>query len=218
LTWGLCALAAARPWLSVPLSEGAMNRLDEHLVPRGPEAAREILAGLLKRTAQGDHRAFSEFYRHTLWQVAGLVRRVVIDRELSEEVVQEVFIVVWQDAAKYQSAIGSPTAWLMTIAHRRAVDKVRSNQSSRNRDERWASSAPDAYDGVLDAVADKMHARTLIASLACLSALQRESIVLAYFGSLTYREISVKLSVPLPTIKSRIRGGLQRLRTQLEPA
>lgn len=195
-----------------------MNRLEQQLVPPGSEAARDFLTGLLQRTAQGDHQAFSEFYRHTSRQVAGLVRRVVIDRELSEEVVQEVFIVVWQDAAKYQAAIGSPTAWLMTIAHRRAVDKVRSNQSSRNRDERWASATPSAYDGVLDAVADKMDAGTLITSLACLSALQRESIVLAYFGSLTYREISVKLSVPLPTIKSRIRDGLQRLRTQLEPA
>ncbi|MHA7221235.1 sigma-70 family RNA polymerase sigma factor [Arthrobacter sp. RHLT1-20] len=195
-----------------------MNRLEQQLVPPGSEAARDFLTGLLQRTAQGDHQSFSEFYRHTSRQVAGLVRRVVIDRELSEEVVQEVFIVVWQDAAKYQAAIGSPTAWLMTIAHRRAVDKVRSNQSSRNRDERWASATPSAYDGVLDAVADKMDAGTLITSLACLSALQRESIVLAYFGSLTYREISVKLSVPLPTIKSRIRDGLQRLRTQLEPA
>lgn len=218
MTWGLCAIPAASPWLSVPLSEGAMNRLEEQLVPPGPEAARDFLAGLLLRTAQGDHQAFSEFYRHTSGQVAGLVRRVVIDRELSEEVVQEVFIVVWQDAAKYQAALGGPTAWLMTIAHRRAVDKVRSNQSSRNRDDRWASTTPGAYDGVLDAVADNMVARTLVTSLACLSALQRESIVLAYFGSLTYREISVKLAVPLPTIKSRIRGGLQRLRTQLEPA
>ena len=195
-----------------------MNLLEVQLVRPGPEAARDFLAGLLLRTAQGDHKAFSEFYRHTCRQVSALVRRVVIDRELSEEVVQEVFILVWQDAVKYQAAIGTPTAWLMTIAHRRAVDKVRSNQSSRHRDHRWAATAPSAYDGVLDAVADRMDARILMASLACLSALQRESIVLAYFGSMTYREISEKLAVPLPTIKSRIRGGLQRLRTHLEPA
>ncbi|MEO5994640.1 MAG: sigma-70 family RNA polymerase sigma factor, partial [Arthrobacter sp.] len=161
---------------------------------------------------------FNEFYRHTARQVSGLVQRVVLDRELSEEVVQEIFLVVWQDAAKYQPALGTPTAWLMTIAHRRAVDKVRSSQSSRNRDDRWAASVPGAYDGVLEAVTAKMEARVLIASLACLSALQRESIVLAYFGSLTYREISEELSVPLATIKSRIRDGLHRLRTQLEPA
>ena len=193
-----------------------MNRLAEQNVPPANDQARDFLAGLLLRTAQGDHQAFSEFYRHTCRQVTGLVQRVVIDRELSEEVVQEIFVIVWQDGAKYQPATGTPRAWLMTIAHRRAVDKVRATQSSRNRDDRWAATAPSAYDGVLDDMADKMDAQILIASLACLSALQRESIVLAYFGSLTYKEISVKLSVPLPTIKSRIRDGLQRLRTHID--
>lgn len=193
-----------------------MDRLAEQYVPPPTGQVRDFLAGLLLRTAQGDHQAFSEFYRHTSRQVTGLVTRVVIDRELSEEVVQEIFIIVWQDAVKYRPAAGTPTAWLMTIAHRRAVDKVRANQSSRNRDHRWAATAPSAYEGVLDDVADKMDARILIASLACLSALQRESIVLAYFGSLTYQEISVKLSVPLPTIKSRIRDGLQRLRMHVD--
>ena len=178
----------------------------------------DLLAGLLLRTAAGDHEAFSDFYRRTSRQVTGLVHRVVVDRELGDEVVQEVFIAVWQDAAKYQPTIGSPTAWLMTIAHRRAVDKVRSHQSSRNRDDRWAAAAPLTYDGVHQAVSDTMDSRTLIAALACLSALQREAIVLAYFGCLTYREIADKLSVPLPTIKSRIRDGLQRLRSHLEPA
>ncbi len=208
---------AARPWLRVPISEGVMNRLAEQNVPPPADQARDFLAGLLLRTAQGDHQAFSKFYRHTSRQVSGLVQRVVIDRDLSDEVVQEIFIVVWQDAAKYQSAIGTPMVWLMMIAHRRAVDKVRANQSSCHRDNRWAATSPSAYHGVLDAVADKMDARILIASLACLSTLQRESIVLAYFGWLTYREISEKLCVPVPTIKSRIRDGLQRLRSQLEP-
>ncbi|MCB5280775.1 ECF RNA polymerase sigma factor SigK [Arthrobacter sp. ES1] len=200
-----------------PIPEGAMNLLEQDVSSR-PEQARDFLVSLLLRTAQGDHLAFSEFYGQTARKVSGLVQRVVVDRELSEEVVQEVFLVVWQDAAKYQPAMGTPTAWLMTIAHRRAVDKVRSSQSSRNRDHRWATSAPGAYDVVLEAVTEKMDARFLIASLACLSALQRESIVLAYFGALSYREIAEELKVPLSTIKSRIRDGLNRLRTQLEPA
>lgn len=194
-----------------------MNHLEQD-VPARPDDARDFLAGLLLRTAQGDHQAFSEFYRHTARRVSGLVQRVLIDRELSEDVVQEIFMVVWQDAAKYRPGVGTPAAWLMTIAHRRAVDKVRSSQSSRNRDHRWAASAPSAFDGVLEAVTQKMGARVLIASLACLSTLQRQSIVLAYFGSLTYREIAEELSVPLSTIKSRIGDGLHRLRTQLEPA
>ncbi|XAS63782.1 sigma-70 family RNA polymerase sigma factor [Pseudarthrobacter sp. So.54] len=194
-----------------------MDRSAEQDVSPPTEQARDCLVGLLLRTAQGDHQAFSEFYRHTSRQVSGLVRRVLIDPDLSEEVVQEIFIVVWQDAAKYQQASGTPMAWLMTIAHRRAVDKVRASQSSRNRDNRWAATAPTAYDGVFDAVADRMDARILITSLAALSSLQRESIILAYFGALTHRQISVKLAVPLPTIKSRIRDGLHRLRMQLEP-
>lgn len=193
-----------------------MDRLAEQDVPPPTGQARDLLTALLLRTAQGDHQAFSEFYRLTCRQVTGLVRRVVIDRELSEEVVQEIFIIVWQDAAKYRPATGTPRAWLMTIAHRRAVDKVRATQSSRNRDHRWAATTPGAYDGVLDAVEEEVDARNLVSSLACLSALQRESIVLAYFGSLTCQEISVKLSVPLPTIKSRIRDGLQRLRTHID--
>lgn len=193
-----------------------MDHLAEQDTASATGQARDRLASLLLRTSQGDDQAFSEFYRRTCRQVTGLVRRVVIDRELSEEVVQEVFIIVWQDAAKYRPAAGTPMAWLMTIAHRRAVDKVRAAQSSRNRDHRWAATAPSAYDGVLDAVAEKVDAQILTASLACLSDLQRESIVLAYFGSLTCQEISVKLSAPLPTIKSRIRDGLQRLRAHID--
>jgi RNA polymerase sigma-70 factor, ECF subfamily len=194
-----------------------MNRLAAQDGPPLTDQARDSLAGLLLRTAQGDHQAFSEFYHRTCRQVTGLVRRVIINPELSEEVVQEIYIVVWQDAAKYRPATGTPTAWLMTIAHRRAVDKVRATQSSRDRDHRWATTSPSIYDGVLDAVAENMDARILITSMACLSAVQREAIVLAYFGSLTYQEISLKLSVPLPTIKSRIRDGLQKLRTHIEP-
>lgn len=191
-----------------------MKGLAEQHVPPPTDEDRDCLTRLLLRIAQGDHQAFSEYYRRTSRQVTGLVKRVLIDRELSEEVVQDIYIIVWQDAAKYQPATGTPTAWLMTIAHRRAVDKVRATQSSRNRDHRWATTTPSAYDGVLDDVADSIDARILIASLTCLSTLQRESIVLAYFGSLTYQEISLRLSVPLPTIKSRIRDGLQRLRMQ----
>lgn len=189
-----------------PVEQGACPATDQ---------AGDSLAGLLLRTAEGDHHAFSEFYRQTSTRVTGLVQRVVVDRALSEEVVQEVFITAWQDAGKYRPALGTPMAWLMTIAHRRAVDKVRSTQSSRTRDHRWAGSAPAACDGFVDDLADKMDAQIIIASLACLSALQRESILLAYFGSLTYQDIAAKLSVPLPTVKSRIRDGLQRLRSHV---
>lgn len=177
------------------------------------------LAGLLRETGQGSHQAFEEFYRRTSRRVFGMVRRVVVDPGLSEEVTQEVFIVVWRDAGAYDPALGSPTTWLLTIAHRKAVDKVRSHQSSTNRDARWASASwSRPYDEVTTSALDRMDALHLRDSLAALSPLQREAILLAYFGSLTYREVAERLSKPLPTIKSRIRDGLKQLRGQLDPA
>ena len=177
------------------------------------------LAGLLRETGQGSHQAFEEFYRRTSRRVFGMVRRVVVDPGLSEDVTRDVFIGVWRDAGTYDPALGSPTTWLLTIAHRKAVDKVRSHQSSTNRDARWASASRSRpCDEVTTSALDRMNALHLRDSLAALSPLQREAILLAYFGPLTYREVAEKLSKPLPTIKSRIRDGLKQLRGQLDPA
>lgn len=132
---------------------------------------------------------------------------------------QEVFLLVWQNADRYNPALGSPYAWLVTMAHRKAVDKVRSWQSSADRDARWATAEWEhPFDEVGEAVTNRMEVRQVSEALTVLSPLQRESILLAYFGSLTYREVAEKLSVPLPTIKSRIRDGLSRLRAQLDVA
>ncbi len=196
--------------------EGTMDTQDRYAPP--PDDSGAYLAGLLLETGQGNHEAFTEFYQRTSQLVFGVVRRVVIDPALSEEVTQEVFIVVWQDASKYDRALGSPTGWLVTIAHRRAVDKVRSHQSSANRDARWASSSwTRPYDEVATSFSDRMDSLQLLDSLRELSPLQREPIVLAYFGALTYREVAERLSAPLPTIKSRVRAGLKQLRIHLEP-
>lgn len=187
--------------------------------PSGQDEARTFLAGLLVEAAGGNHEAFSEFYRLTSPRVFSVVRRVVRDPELSEEVVQEVFLLVWQNADRYNPALGSPFAWLVTMAHRKAVDKVRSWQSSADRDARWATAEWEhPFDEVGEAVTNRMEVRQVSEALTVLSPLQRESILLAYFGSLTYREVAEKLSVPLPTIKSRIRDGLSRLRAQLDVA
>lgn len=197
-------------------SEGSMDTQD-HLssTPENPGAH---LAMLLLETGQGNHAAFTEFYERTSQLVFGVVRRVVVDAGLSEEVTQEVFIIVWQDASKYDPALGSPTGWLVTIAHRRAVDKVRTHQRSTDRDARWAASSwVRPFDEVAASFSDRMEALQLVDSLRALSPLQREPIVLAYFGALTYREVAERLSAPLPTIKSRVRAGLQQLRGQLDP-
>lgn len=183
------------------------------------ERTTDFLVHLLGRTGQGDHEAFRDFYGRTSGRVFGLILRVLVDHGLSEEVTQEVFVAVWQSSSKYNPTAGSPMAWLMTIAHRRAVDRVRSHHNSHMRDLRWAGYAENRpYDEVSETVINRMDAQVLHRSLGCLSPLQREAIVLAYFGCLTYREVAEQLSTPLPTIKSRIRGGLLRLRTELEPA
>ena len=195
-----------------------MNTALEPRPPLRADDGLEVLAGLLLRIAHGDHQAFAKYYDLTSRDVFGRIRRVIIDAHLSEQVTQEVYLVVWQDAIKYAPALGSPRGWLMTIAHRRAVDAVRSHQSSRIRDDRWVSAGPPASDTVVETVTERMDAMSVLASLSCLSVLQREAIVLAYFGCLTYREVSDKLAAPLPTVKSRIRDGLQRLRVHLEPA
>ena len=181
------------------------------------DQARTHLAGLLLKTSQDDHEAFTEFYRLTSPRVFSTVRKVVRDPHLSEEVTQEIYTLVWQHADKFNAALGSPTAWLGTIAHHKAVDKVRTWQSSTARDARWATAGwRHPFDEVGESVTDTMETRHVLNSLTVLSPLQRECILLAYFGCLTYREVAEKLSVPLPTIKSRIRAGLTRLRTQFD--
>ncbi len=177
------------------------------------------LRELLCEIGQGSHEAFTEFYRRSSPRVFGLVRSVLIDPGLSEEVTQEVFIVVWRDAAAYDPARGSPMTWLLTIAHRKAVDRVRSQQSSADRNARWATASyTRPYDEVATSLVDRMESLQLMDSVDALSPLQREAIMLAYFGALTYREVAVTLSKPLPTVKSRIRDGLNQLREQLKPA
>lgn len=195
-----------------PNGEGTMDTQDDyHGMP-------EHLEELLLRTAEGDQIAFAEFYRMTSRRVFGLARRVVVDAGLSEEVLQETFITVWQQAAKYSPALGSPIGWLMTITHRRAVDKVRSHQRSAERDRRWAAANQSiAYDDVAEHATDRSDVRMLMESLSFLSVLQRESIQLAYFAGLTYRQVAERLGIPLPTVKTRIRDGLENLRTRLAP-
>lgn len=198
------------------------STLDGTSAPQGGRVAHcgsLDLGGLLRETGQGSHEAFTEFYRRTSPRVFGMVRRVVVDPGLSEEVTQEVFIMVWRHAAAYDPARGSPTTWLLTIAHRKAVDRVRSQQSSTDRNARWATASyTRPYDEVATSSLDRMESLQLMDSLAALSPLQREAIVLAYFGPLTYREVAESLSKPLPTVKSRIRDGLNLLREQLKPA
>lgn len=174
------------------------------------------LTDLLLRVAAKDQDAFAAFYAQTSRRVYGLARRVLIDPELSEDTTQEVYLQVWNLADRFRPEMGSPMAWLMTLTHRRAVDKVRSEQSSTDREARYGAAMQDIdHDDVVDTVTQRLEAETVLKCLDSLTDTQQESVKLAYYGGLTYREVAEKLGVAVPTIKSRIRDGLLRLKTCL---
>lgn len=181
-----------------------------------PADSSHQLAVLLEGIARGEQAAFAEFYRLTSRRVFGMARRVLIDPELSEDTTQEVFLQVWQNAAKFDSSAGSPLSWLMTISHRRAVDRVRSAQSSSDREAKYGASSQDIeHDSVSDEVSSRLEAEAVVRCLETLTETQQESVRLAYYGGLTYREVAERLNAAVPTIKSRIRDGLIRLKTCL---
>ncbi|MET4093432.1 RNA polymerase sigma-70 factor (ECF subfamily) [Arthrobacter sp. UYCu712] len=184
-----------------------------------PSTSAEVnlrLGALLEQVAQGDQAAFAEFYQLTSRRVFGMARRVLIDTELSEDTTQEVFLQVWQNAAKFNPDAGTPLAWLMTISHRRAVDKVRSSQSSTDREAKYGASSQEIdHDSVSDEVGSRLEAEAVVRCLETLTDTQQESVRLAYYGGLTYREVAERLNAAVPTIKSRIRDGLIRLKTCL---
>ncbi len=169
------------------------------------------LAVLLGRVSRGDEAAFGAVYDQVAGQVFGIARSVLRDPSQAEEVTQEVLLDVWRHAARYDTSRGTATAWVMTLAHRRAVDRVRSEQASMLREQRAARPDID-YDMVADTVAARLDAERVRRCLGSLTELQRESITLAYYQGRTYREVAALLNLPAGTVKTRMRDGLIRLR------
>jgi RNA polymerase sigma-70 factor, ECF subfamily len=166
---------------------------------------------LLGQVARGDHAAFTAVYDQVAGQVFGLVCAVLRDPAQAEEVCQEVLLDVWRNAARFDAGRGTAMAWLMTLAHRRAVDRVRSQQAATAREQRVAR--PEvSYDSVAETVEARLDAERVRRCLGSLTGLQRESITLAYYQGRTYREVAALLSVPVGTVKTRMRDGLIRLR------
>ncbi|MFJ8886171.1 sigma-70 family RNA polymerase sigma factor [Streptomyces sp. NPDC102402] len=171
------------------------------------------LEDLLVQVARGDQDAFTRVYDHVSGPVIGLVRSVLRDPAQSEEVAQEVLVEVWRTAPRYQPSRGSAMNWVLTLAHHRAVDRVRSAEATAAREHKAAllDHTPD-FDEVSEQVESRLEREQVRRCLRTLSELQRESVTLAYYRGLTYREVGELLSVPLGTIKTRLRDGLIRLR------
>ncbi|CAG7650185.1 ECF RNA polymerase sigma factor SigK [Actinacidiphila bryophytorum] len=180
---------------------------------QAPEPRSGALETLLDRVSRGDKQAFETLYTAVAGAVFGLARRIVRDPAQSEEVAQEVLIEVWRRAARFDPRHGTAMAWIMTLAHSRAVDRVRSAQASAARDHNAAlrdRSTP--YDEVVEQVERRLEREQVLRCLEQLTELQHESVTLAYYRGCTYRETADLLGVALGTVKTRLRDGLIRLR------
>jgi RNA polymerase sigma-70 factor, ECF subfamily len=181
---------------------------------RAEQSGRD-LESLLTRVARGDHAAFEAAYDQLAGPVYGLVRKVLRDPAQSEEIAQEVLLEVWRTASRFDAARGSAAAWVMTIAHRRAVDRVRSETSAARR-ELKVLPGPVSGDDVAELVETALDRQRVRRCLGTLTPLQAESIKLAYYGGYTYPQVAELLGVALGTVKTRIRDGLIRMRDCME--
>lgn len=186
----------------------------ELLRPRPAEPVPDdVTPHLLGQVARGDEAAFGQVYDLVAGRVFGLVRRVLRDEAQSEEVFQEVMLEVWRKASRYDAALGSPTSWITTIAHRRAVDRVRSAQAAADREVKAARlDAARPFDDTAEAASSRFEQRQVRRCLGLLTPVQRESIGLAYFQGYSYPEVASLLGIALGTVKTRMRDGLIRLR------
>ena len=203
-------VVADGPEPSGPTSDAAARPTSD----RVQEAA--DLAEVVRRVSRGDQEAFARLYDATSSRTYGVVWRVLRSADHAAEVTQEVYTEVWRQAARFEESKGSVTAWITTMAHRRAVDRVRSVTSEVARDEHYARAEPGReVDHVWEGVAERLDADRVRKGMESLSEIQREALALAYFGGYTQSQVAERLKVPLGTVKTRIRDGLTSLRKVL---
>jgi RNA polymerase sigma-70 factor (ECF subfamily) len=184
--------------------------------PEGGGSGAAHLADLLRRASRGDESAFAEWYDATSARAFGLAVRVLRDRAQAEEVTQESYLDCWRHAARFDATRGSALAWLLTIVHRKSVDRVRSAEASSRRDTTYGRQEQDvAHDETAEAATASLEASRVRAALSDLTTKQREAVELAFLGGYTHTEVATMLDLPIGTAKTRIRDGLIRLRDAL---
>jgi RNA polymerase sigma-70 factor, ECF subfamily len=171
------------------------------------------LGELLRGSSLGDQSAFARLYDATSARVHGLVLRVIRDPAQAEEVTQEAFLEIWRTASRFDPDRGSALSWLLTIGHRKAVDRVRAAEASSRRDTKYHDQTqPVPHDATSESVQASLEAQRVRHAMQSLTEAQREAIGLAYFGGYTHSEVAKLLDLPIGTAKTRIRDGLIRLR------
>lgn len=184
--------------------------------PAGADDDPMSSSALMVRTSRGDENAFGLLYDRLAPLVFGIVQRVVRDPSISEEVSQEVFVELWRIAPRFEPDRGSVEGWAATVAHRKAVDRVRSEQSRRDREDRehlqGVAAASDSIGESLERASDRAKVEQALSEL---TEAQREAVKLAYFGGHTYRQVAILLDLPEGTVKTRIRDGMSKLRDMI---
>jgi RNA polymerase sigma-70 factor, ECF subfamily len=191
---------------------GAPTNRDTGRIDTNPDE----LAVLMARVQGGDRSAFAELYDQLASISFAVASRVVRDRELAEDVLQESFVEVWSNAARFDPTFGSVKSWVVTIVRRRAVDRVRREESQRSRVIQLAGRRSDEVVDTADDVVESIEAQRVRRAIMLLPADQRQVVRLAFLDGHSHSVIADQLDLPLGTVKGRIRGALTRLSAALK--
>jgi RNA polymerase sigma-70 factor, ECF subfamily len=200
-----------RPYAAAAASDRC--RAGHKASPTVPVSSERGLAGLLVSIAEGDRAAFTEYYLITRQRVFELAARLLDEPVAAEDVVQDVFLHVWTFADRFDRNVSRPNGWLMMITHRRCIDLLRSESAAGKRELDFGIKHRDrAYDVVVEAVVGLCDQRRIRECLSLLKPAHREAVILAFYEGYSYPQVADLLGCPLPTVKSRIRDGLRRLK------